>query len=171
VEGEGFLMHVPVLGSTLLAAAMTLLIGSAAAAAPGERLEYNLQFSGVQDCGTFVDNWTTFYHIVETDELDADGNLLRAFKHVEHHEIDVNSVTGFTIYLHGAFHAVDDYVAGTFTATGNRELATIKGTGVVVQDTGKEVTSMQNGDLLFFAGGRKHSNDVQGEQIYCDALS
>jgi hypothetical protein len=164
-------MRAPVLGSTLLAAAMTLLIGSAALAAPGERLEYDLQFSGVQDCGTFVDNWTTFYHIVETDELDADGNLLRAFKHVEHHEIDVNSVTGFTIYLHGAFRAVDDYVAGTFTATGNRELATVKGTGVVVQDTGKEVTSMQNGDLIFFAGGRKHSNDVQGEQIYCDALS
>lgn len=164
-------MRVPVLRSTLLAAAMTLLIGSAALAAPGERLEYDLQFSGVIDCGTFVDNFTDFYHIVETDELDADGNLLRAFKHVEHHSIDVNSVTGFTIYEHGAFRAVDDYVAGTFTATGNRELATVKGTGVVIQDTGKEVTSMQNGDLLFFAGGRKHSNNFQGEQIYCDALS
>jgi len=142
-----------------------------ALAAPGERLEYDLRFSGVQDCGTFLDNWTSFYHIVETDELDANGNLLRAFKHVEHHEIDVNSVTGFTIYLHGAFHAVDDYVAGTFTATGNREVATVKGTGVVVQDTGKEVTSMQTGELLFFAGGRKHSRDVQGDQIFCDALS
>jgi hypothetical protein len=163
-------MRVPVLRSTLLAAAMTLLIGSAALAAPGERLEYDLQFSGVQDCGTFVDNFTSFYHIVETDELDADGNLLRAFKHVEHHEIDVNSVTGFTIYLHGTFHAVDDYVAGTFTATGNRELATVKGTGVVVQDTGKEVSDL-NGDLLFFAGGRMHSRDVQGDQIFCDALS
>ena len=164
-------MRVPVLRSTLLAAATTLLVGSAALAAPGDRLEYDLQFSGAQDCGTFVDNWTTIYHIVETDELDADGNLLRAFKHVEHHEIDVNSVTGFTIYLHGAFHAVDDYVAGTFTATGNREVATVKGTGVVVQDTGKEVTSMQTGELLFFAGGRKHSRDVQGDQIFCDALS
>jgi len=124
-----------------------------ALAAPGERLEYDLRFSGVQDCGTFLDNWTSFYHIVETDEL------------------DVNSVTGLTIYLHGAFHAVDDYVAGTFTATGNREVATVKGTGVVVQDTGKEVTSMQTGELLFFAGGRKHSRDVQGDQIFCDALS
>ena len=164
-------MRVPVLRSTLLAAATTLLVGSAALAAPGDRLEYDLQFSGAQDCGTFVDNWTTIYHIVETDELDADGNLLRAFKHVEHHEIDVNSVTGFTIYLHGAFHAVDDYVAGTFTATGNREVATVKGIGVVVQDTGKEVTSMQTGELLFIAGGRNHSRDVQGDQIFCDALS
>ena len=164
-------MCAPILRSTLLAAAMTLLIGSAALAAPGERLEYDFQFSGVVDCGTFVDNFTDFFHIVETDEFDADGNLLRAFKHVEHHSIDVNSVTGFTIYEHGTFRAVDDYVAGTFTATGNRELASVKGTGVVVQDTGKEVASMENGDLLFFAGGRKHSNDVQGEQIYCDALS
>jgi hypothetical protein len=164
-------MRAPVLRSTLIAAAMTLLIASAAAAAPGDRFEYDLQFTGAQNCGTFVDNWTTYYHIVETDELDADGNLLRAFKHVEHYEIDVNSVTGFTIYLHGTFHAIDDYVAGTFTATGNREVATVKGTGVVVQDTGKEVTSMENGDLLFFAGGRMQSLDVQGDQIFCDALS
>jgi len=164
-------MRAPVLRSTLLAAAMTLLIGSAALAAPGGHFEYDLQFSGAQDCGTFVDNWTTVYHIVETDEFDADGNLLRAFKHVEHHEIDVNSVTGFTIYLHGAFHAVDDYVAGTFTATGNREVATVRGKGVVIQDTGKEVTSMETGELLFFAGGRNHSLDVEGDQIFCDALS
>jgi hypothetical protein len=163
-------MRAPVLRSTLLAAAITLLIASAAAAAPRDRFEYDFQFSGVIDCGTFVDNFTDFYHIVETDELDADGNLLRAFKHVEHHSNDVNSVTGFTIHEHGTFHAVDDYVAGTFTATGNRELATRKGTGVVIQDTGKEVSDL-NGDLIFFAGGRKHSNDVQGEQIYCDALS
>jgi hypothetical protein len=164
-------MRALLLRSTLLAAAMTLLIGSAALAAPGDRFEYDLQFSGVIDCGAFVDNFTDFFHVVETDELDAGGNLLRAFKHIEHHSIDVNSVTGFTIYEHGAFRAVDDYVAGTFTATGNRELATVRGTGVVIQDTGKEVASMQSGDLLFFAGGRKHSNDVQGEQIYCDALS
>ena len=164
-------MRAPVLRSMLLAAAMTLLIGSAALAAPGPRFEFELQFSGVQDCGTFVDNFTDFYHIVETDELDADGNLLRAFKHVEHHAIDVNSVTGFAIYSHGSFRAVDDYVAGTFTATGDREVATVKGVGVVVQDTGKEVTSMETGELLFFAGGRNHSRDVGGDQIFCDALS
>jgi len=164
-------MRAPVLRSTLLAAAMTLLLASAAAAAPGDRLEYDLQFSGVTDCGTFVDNFTDFYHIVETDEFDANGNLLRAFKHVEHHSIDVNSVTGSTVYSHGSFHAVDDYVAGTFTATGNREVATVKGTGVVIQDTGKEVTSMQTGELIFFAGGRMHSRDVQGDQIFCDAVS
>jgi hypothetical protein len=164
-------MRVPVLRSTLLAAAMTQLIGSAALAAPRDRLEYDLQFSGVQDCGAFVDNFTDFYHIVETDQLDADGNLLRAFKHVEHHAIDVNSVTGFAVYSHGAFHAIDDYVAGTFTATGNREVATVKGAGVVIQDTGKEVTSMETGELLFFAGGRMHSRDVQGDQIFCDPLS
>jgi hypothetical protein len=164
-------MRAPVLGSTLLAAAMTLLLASAAAAAPGGSFAYDLQFSGAQDCGSFIDNWTSFYHIVETDELDANGNLLRAFKQVEHHETDVNSVTGFTIYLHGSFHAVDDYVAGTFTATGNRQLATVKGVGLVIQDTGKEVTSMQTGELLFFAGGRNHSSDVEGDQIFCDALS
>jgi hypothetical protein len=164
-------MRAPIFRSTLLATAMTLLIGSAALAAPGGHFEYDIQFSGAQDCGTFVDNYTSFYHIVETDQFDAAGNLLRAFKHVEHHEIDVNSVTGFTVYSHGSFHAVDDYVAGTFTATGAREVATIKGKGVVIQDTGKEVTSMATGELLFFAGGRKHSLDVQGDQIFCDALS
>ena len=155
--------------SALVAAALTS--PAAALAAARERLEYDLQFEGVVDCGTFVDNFTDFFHVSETDEFGADGNLVRVLLHVEHHSNDVNSVTGFTIHEHGTFRAVDDYVAGTFTATGNRELATVKGTGVVIQDTGKEVTSMQTGELLFFAGGRMHSNDVQGEQIYCDALS
>jgi len=164
-------MRAPVMRSTLLATAMTLLIAYAAAAASGGSFEYDLQFSGAQDCGTFVDNFTDFYHIVETDQFDANGNLLVAFKHVKHHAIDVNAVTGFTVYSHGAFHAVDDYVAGTFTATGNREVATVRGIGVVIQDTGKEVTSMQTGELLFFAGGRMHSRDVQGDHIFCDALS
>jgi hypothetical protein len=163
-------MRYVILRSTLLAAALALLVGSPALAAPRERLEYDLQFDGVVDCGTFVDNFTDFYHVRETDEFDADGNLVRILLHIEHHSNDVNSVTGFTIHEHGHFYVVVDFVAGTTTITGNSELANRKGTGVVIQDTGRIVIDA-NGDPIFFAGGRKHSNNVQGEQIYCDALS
>jgi len=154
--------------SALVAAALTS--PAAALAAARERLEYDLQFEGVVDCGTFVDNFTDFFHVSETDEFGADGNLVRVLLHVEHHSNDVNSVTGFTIHEHGHFYVVEDLVAGTTTITGNSELANRKGTGVVVQDTGRIVLDA-NGDPIFFAGGRKHSNNVQGEQIYCDALS
>jgi hypothetical protein len=163
-------MRYVILRSTLLAAALALLVGSPALAAPPERLEYDLQFDGVIDCGTFVDNFTDFFHVRETDEFDVDGNLVRILLHIEHHSNDVNSVTGFTIHEHGHSYVVVDFVAGTTTITGNSELATRKGTGVVIQDTGRIVLDA-NGHPIFFAGGRKHSNYVQGEQIYCDALS
>jgi hypothetical protein len=169
-EAEGILVRHVILRSALLAAALTLLVGSATLAATRERLEYDQQFEGVVDCGTFVDNFTDFYHVRETDLFDDDGNLVRVFLHIEHHSNDVNSVTGFTIHEHGHFYVVVDIASGTTTITGNSELANRKGTGVVIQDTGRLVFDA-NGDPIFFAGGRKHTNFIQGEQIYCDALS
>ena len=43
------------------------------------------------------------------------------------------------------------------------------GTGVVVQDVGRVVYDA-DGNLIFFAGGRKHSQKLLGEQVLCDAL-
>ena len=42
--------------------------------------------------------------------------------------------------------------------------------GVVLQDTGRVIFDAE-GALLFFAGGRKHSELPQGEEIFCDILA
>ena len=155
--------------ATGLMLSLSVLVGPAAAR-NAERLEYDLQLEGVVDCGSFVDNFTDFYHIRETDLYDDAGTLTAVVYQAEHHSIDTNSVTGFAVYEHGHFHEVDDFVAGTYTLTGSQEVANRKGAGVVIQDTGRIVLNAAF-EPVFFAGGRKHSNYAQGEQIYCDALS
>ena len=152
------------------AAVIALALPVSALAANGTRLEYDLQFEGSIDCGTFTDDFTDFYHVREVDELDEAGNLLRVTYQAEHHSNDVNSVTGLTIHEHGHFHEVDDFVAGTYTITGAQEVGNRRGTGVVIQDTGRLVLDADF-EPIFFAGGRKHSQVLLGEQIWCDALS
>ena len=61
-------------------------------------------------------------------------------------------------------------MTGTETYTGNQEVMNRPGTGVVVQDVGRVVYDA-DGNLIFFAGGRKHSQKLLGEQVLCDALA
>ena len=161
----------------LVATVAGLLLGVAIAApasAAGlvkERFDYPLEFLGTVDCGAFRDNYIDRYQVTEIDVYDAEHNLLRVEYHALHTSVDRNSVTGFALEEHGHFYEVDDFVAGTITLSGNQEVANRQGAGVVIQDTGHQVLSMDTGELLFFAGGRKHSQWLLGEGIWCDALS
>jgi hypothetical protein len=56
------------------------------------------------------------------------------------------------------------------TVTGNQEIVNLPHEGVVLQDTGRVIFDA-DGALLFFAGGRKHSQLLQGEEIFCDILA
>jgi hypothetical protein len=165
------------LGRRLGVVAAGLMLGVAIAAptsAAGlvkERFEYPLEFEGTVDCGTFEDNYIDRYQVTEIDVYDAAHNLVRVEYQAVHTSVDRNSVTGFTLEEHGHFYEVDDFVARTITISGNQEVANRNGQGVVIQDTGRQVFSMDTGDLLFFAGGRKHSQIILSEQIWCDALS
>jgi hypothetical protein len=136
-----------------------------------ERFQYPLEFEGVVACDGFEDRFIDSYDVTEVDVYDTAGNLLRIEYQAFHTSTDRNSVTGFTLHEHGHFHEVDDFVARTITVTGNSEIANRMGSGAVIQDTGRLVFSMDSGDLMFFAGGRKHSQVLLGEGIWCDALS
>lgn len=150
--------------------AIVLAVPSAALGATRERSQYQLQFEGVIDCGTFMDVFTDYYDVRETDVFDSAGNLVSVIYHAEHRSDDRNSVTGLVLHEHGHFTQVDDLVARTTTITGASEVINVPGRGVLVQDTGRFVFSF-DGDLLFFAGGRKHSEIIIGDQVLCDALS
>ena len=157
-------------GTIVATIVLGLVLPASAAAAQRERLSYHLEFVGSVDCDTFVDEYLDMYDVRETDVFDKAGTLVKIVYHIEHTSNDVNSVTGFTLHEHGHYTETDDFVAGTYTLTGNREVANRKGQGVVIQDTGRIVYDA-NFEPIFFAGGRKHSQFLLGEGIWCDALA
>jgi hypothetical protein len=124
---------------------------------------------GVIECGSFHDDFVDFFSGTQTTFYDKSGDAVRLVFHLEHHSNDVNSVTGVTIHEHGHFTATIDLITGTQTITGNSEVANRPGRGVVVQDVGRAVFDSA-GNLVFFAGGRNHSELFGGDQVLCDAL-
>jgi hypothetical protein len=155
---------------TIVAIVVLGLVMPVSAATPKrERLSYHLEFVGSVACDTFDDNYLDIYDIREIDVFASDGNLVKIVYHITHTSNDVNSVTGFTLHEHGQYTETDDFLAGTYTLTGNLEVANRNGTGVVIQDTGRVVYDA-NFEPIFFAGGQKHSQFLLGEGIWCDAL-
>jgi hypothetical protein len=144
--------------------------GAASLRAPSHETLPPAEVAGVIDCGTFQDNFVDFFSGTQTTFFDAKGDPTRLVFHIEHHSNDVNSVTGLAIQEHGHFTFTVDPATGTQTVTGNSEVANRPGVGVVVQDVGRAVFDA-DGNLVFFAGGRKHSELFGGDQILCDALA
>jgi len=157
-------------GAALLCS-LAIAAPASAAGLVKERSQYPLEFEGVVDCGTFEDDFVDRYQVTEIDVFDASGTLLRIEYHAVHTSVDTNAETGLFLEEHGHFYEVDDFVKGTITITGNQEVANRKGRGVVIQDVGRIVLDMETFDVMFFAGGRKHSQVILGDVIWCDALS
>jgi hypothetical protein len=144
--------------------------GPALATPPTHETLPPLESPGVIDCGSFQDNFVDFFSGAQTTFYDSNGDPVRIVQHVEHHSNDVNSETGLTIHEHGHFTFTIDLIAETVTISGNQEVANRPGVGVVVQDVGRAVFDFDN-NLLFFAGGRNHSELFGGDQVLCDALA
>jgi len=168
-------------GSTTTVMAMAVFFlglgsPSIATAGPPARSHYTLQFPGVIDCGTFQDIFTDYFDIAETDQFDRYGNLVKIVLHAEHTSDDMNSVTGLTLHERGHYVETVDLLADTDTVTGNVAIINVPGSGAVVQITGRLVYSPSlniddlRENLVFFAGPRKHSEVLLGDQVLCDAL-
>ena len=156
-------------------AAAVVALSIAVAPSPGwaatpERFEFSDSNPGTVDCGAFEDQFTDFVDASGAVYFDQSGEPVRIVIHWEHHSDDMNSVTGLTLHEHGHYTETIDLVAGTDTISGNQEVMNRPGTGVVVQDVGRVVFD-ENGNLVFFAGGRKHSEELLGDQVLCDALA
>jgi hypothetical protein len=169
---EGFSMRrsVALVGLFALTAVFGLLGPATAAGRAPERSTFSFSNPGVIDCGSFKDQFTDFFAAHAVTYFDRAGDPIRIVIHWEHHSNDTNSVTGLTLHEHGHFTETIDLLSGTDTITGNQEIANRPGTGVVVQDVGKVVYDA-DGNLVFFAGGRQHSEVLLGDQVLCDALA
>jgi hypothetical protein len=153
-----------------LVAIFTIWVTPGAVAMAPERLTFSRSSTGVVDCGAFQDNYTDVFSGTETTFFGTDGNAIRIVVQMEHHSNDVNSVTGLTLHEHGHATFVFDLVNGGGSVSGNLEIATRPGTGVVIQDVGR-LEFDADGNMIFFAGGTKHSQTIEGEQIFCTALA
>jgi hypothetical protein len=158
------------IATALVTAGAALSHPSTASAATPSRTAFSFSNPGVTDCGVFNDEYTDFFDAHLIVFYDAGGNPTRVVIHWEHHSNDVNSVTGLTLHEHGDFTETIDLLAGTDTIAGNEEIMNRPGSGVVVQDVGKVVYDA-DGNLVFFAGGRQHSEVLLGDQVLCGALA
>jgi hypothetical protein len=147
-----------------------LALPSPAAAATPDRFPLEFHGTGTVDCGTFEDNFLDDMYGEGTVFFDSAGAPIRVVIHWTHTSTDTNSVTGLTLHEHGHFTETFDLVAGTDTLTGNQEVMNRPGFGVIIQDTGRQVYDA-DGNLIFFAGGRKHSQVLLGDQPFCDGLA
>ena len=160
----------PLVLAFVLAPVGALAGAGAASAQTPERFAFTEQDPGVIDCGGFEDHFTDFFEVKGTTFFGDGDAPVRMVLNVVHHSNDTNSVTGLTVHEHGHFIETFDLRTGTVTVTGNQEVANRPGTGVVVQDTGRIVFDA-DGNVVFFAGGRNHSEELLGDQVLCDALA
>jgi len=159
-------------------AAVTVTVGaglaigawSPASAAAPERFPVEFHNADSVDCGAFQDNFVDDFAGDAVLFFDSAGDPSVLVIHWAHTSTDVNSVTGLTLHEHGRFTETIDLVTGTDTVTGNQEVMSRPGFGLVVQDTGRQVFDA-DGNLLFFAGGTKHSEVLSGDAPLCVGLA
>jgi hypothetical protein len=170
--------ELPMISRPLVRVAVALTAGvglaavvcSPAGAAAPDRFPLEFHGTGTVDCGTFQDNYIDDFYGEASTFYDSAGEPSRVVIHWTHTSTDSNSVTGLTLHEHGQFTENIDLLAGTDTYTGSQEILNRPGYGVIIQDTGRQVYDA-NGNLIFFAGGRKHSEVIQGDELFCDGLA
>jgi len=143
---------------------------SPAGATAPSRFPAEFHGTGTVDCGTFQDNYVDDFTGDGTTFYNSAGQPVRIVIHWTHTSTDTNSVTGLALHEHGHFTETIDLVTGTDTYTGSQEVMTRPGFGVIIQDTGRQVYDA-DGNLIFFAGGRKHSEVIQGDALFCEGLA
>jgi hypothetical protein len=141
-----------------------------AAAADHDRFPVEFHGSGTVDCVTFQDHFVDDLYGQAMLTYDDAGQPVRLVIHWTHTSTDSNSVTGLTLHEHGHFTETIDLVTGTDTTTGNFEILNRHGYGAIIQDTGRVVYDA-DGNVVFFAGGPKHNELIQGDQLFCDGLA
>ena len=132
-----------------------------------------LHFTGLDAC--LADHGFTYtgdYVRTRTTTLwfDGDGNLVKEVLviHFDGTETNDSDPTKW-LTVNGERRLVFDYVAGTFTETGTLRHVTAKGQGIVLQQVGKVVNTIDFSANLFTGG--PHDMDAGNWEAFCTALS
>ena len=159
--------------SIAIAAALIALIAAAAAGAgqrPQDVFTFSDPFDGDFDCGTFVATFSGHDDGRVTTWFNADGDPIKQIGQIKSFETDVNPITKKSIEVTTNLMVHVDFVAGTTTLTGVRNLATEPGAGVVVQHVGRVVTNADD-EQIFLSGKFPEFEEGYMDDDFCAALS
>jgi hypothetical protein len=154
------------------ATAMALGGAGAAAARPPEAENFADPFSGSFSCDSFDAVYSGQDRGRIENFVDQNGNLIRQVGHIHSYEMDTNLATGLpvkartNITVHAGLNPDGSF--GTYAITGEFNVASRPGKGVVLHDSGR-VEFDEDGDPVIFRG--VHHTFTKGEQAFCDALS
>jgi hypothetical protein len=166
-----------VLGVVLALAIAAIAAPATSAAANREVVEKNsvasLHFAGLDAClADYGFTYTGDYVRTRTTTLwyDADGNLVREVLIIHFDGVETNdSDPTKWLTVNGERRLVFDYVAGTFTETGALRHVTAQGEGIVLQQVGRVVNTIDFSATLFTGG--PHQMDDGDFAAFCAALA
>ncbi len=159
-----------VLAAVLAAAAVSA--GAATAAKPvvvEKNNEFTRHFAGIPLCPGFTVTADFQIRRTITRYYDNEGNLLREVVHVHFTGTNTNDESGKSLPVNGVRHIVFDFVNNTFTETGVLRHVTVPGSGIVLHESGRLVTSLVDDSLIFMAG--PHQEFTGDVEEFCAALA
>jgi hypothetical protein len=159
---------------SIAAVVAILALVVAAAASAGQRSSQTFSFAdpftGSADCGSFTNTYSGHDDGRVTDWFNAAGDPIKEIGQIKSWETDVNASTGKSIYVVTDLMVHMDFVAGTTTITGERNLSTVPGQGVVVQHVGRVVVG-SDGQPISLSGKYPEFESTYMGQDFCAALS
>jgi hypothetical protein len=155
-----------------LAIILTLVVATAASAAQRSSQAFSGAdpFSGAYDCGAFPVTYSGHDEWRYTNWYDAAGNPITQVGQIKSWETDVNSWTGKSIDVTTNLQVRMDFVAGTTTLSGTRNLSTVPGQGVVIQHVGRVVIG-PDGQPISLSGKYPEFEAAYIGQDFCAALA
>jgi hypothetical protein len=135
-----------------------------------ETFEFSDPFTGSFDCGAFTATLSGHDKGRVTTWFDANGDPIKQLGRIQATETDVNPLTGKSIDVTTSLTVHVDFVAGTTTLTGVRNLSTVPGKGVVVQHVGRVVIG-PDGDPISLSGKYAEFEEGYMDQDFCAALA
>ncbi len=162
-----FIGRIPLAFAVAVFAAVSL-VGPTAAAQPFvTRNIVDGPHIDVIDCGTFSATVERTLYGTATVFFDQHGQALRLQVVANAVGTVTSDTTGTVVNLRGHILFVIDFIKGTYTFKGQVFMANRPGVGVVLQDTGKQVSD-DNG--VIFQAGPHDVTDIGGA-VFCAAVA
>jgi hypothetical protein len=155
-----------------IGAALLLSLVAAAPAAADTRDVFHFAdpFDGAAECDGFVNNWEGHDRGTITN-FSRDGVLYRQVGHIHAIESDTNSVTGKSVVIRTDVNIVGDLTPDgdlfAFQISGQFNVGTVPGQGIVIHDTGMALN--EDGVITLLHG--IHDVFDNGEDAFCAAIS
>jgi hypothetical protein len=130
-------------------------------------------FANLTDCQPYGYTFTfTGDYVVKRSDVqyfDDSGALVKEVIWAHFVGTDTNDSTGKSLRDTGERHIVFDYVSNTVTESGVLRHITVPGSGIVLHESGRIITSLTDGSVIFMAGPHQLFSGDEAE--FCAALA